>query len=87
MIKATILTLAIASGLICLPVVAQTITITSLTDADETEQPDCAVSDDKDCNCSDFETQEEAQEVLDADPSDPHQLDRDEDGVACESLP
>lgn len=40
-----------------------------------------------DYNCSDFETQEEAQAVLDDDPSDPHGLDRDGDGVACESLP
>lgn len=38
-------------------------------------------------NCADFETQEEAQAVLDADPSDPHGLDADKDGVACESLP
>ncbi len=34
-------------------------------------------------NCSDFSTQQEAQGVLDADPSDPHKLDRDGDGVAC----
>lgn len=40
-----------------------------------------------DCNCSDFKTQREAQRVLDAFPGDPHGLDRDKDGVACESLP
>lgn len=40
-----------------------------------------------DLNCSDFATQEEAQAVLDADPSDPHGLDGDGDGIACESLP
>ncbi|HYH32323.1 MAG TPA: excalibur calcium-binding domain-containing protein [Pseudonocardia sp.] len=45
----------------------------------------------EDLNCSDFEYQEEAQAVLDADPSDPHRLDGGTggaaDGVACESLP
>ncbi|MFD1065679.1 excalibur calcium-binding domain-containing protein [Oceanobacillus locisalsi] len=40
-----------------------------------------------DKNCSDFETQQEAQEHYDADPSDPDGLDRDNDGIACESLP
>ena len=38
-------------------------------------------------NCSDFQTQEEAQAVLDQDPSDPNRLDEDDDGIACESLP
>ena len=43
---------------------------------------------DSDLNCSDFSTQEEAQAELDADPSDPHGLDgNDDDGLACESLP
>lgn len=40
-----------------------------------------------DLNCSDFSTQQEAQAELAADPSDPHGLDRDGDGLACESLP
>lgn len=40
-----------------------------------------------DLNCSDFATQEEAQAVLDANPSDPNYLDGEGDGVACESLP
>jgi hypothetical protein len=44
-----------------------------------------------DLNCSDFDLQEEAQAVLDADRSDPHRLDGGADGpadgVACESLP
>lgn len=44
-----------------------------------------------DLNCSDFDFQEEAQAVLDADRSDPHRLDGGADGpadgVACESLP
>lgn len=43
-----------------------------------------------DLNCSDFEFQEDAQAVLDADPSDPNRLDGGPsgggDGIACESL-
>lgn len=42
-------------------------------------------------NCSDFKTQEEAQEVYQtcktAEKPDRHGLDRDGDGVACQSLP
>ncbi|WP_287310494.1 excalibur calcium-binding domain-containing protein [Moorena sp. SIO1G6] len=52
--------------------------------AAEPEFPDCVNSD---CNCSDFSTQAEAQQVLDGFPGDPHRLDRDKDGIACESLP
>lgn len=44
----------------------------------------CAVTD---CSCSDFDTQAEAQTCLGADPSDPFNLDGDNDGIACESLP
>lgn len=40
-----------------------------------------------DKDCGDFAYQEDAQSVLDQDPSDPHGLDRDHDGVACETLP
>ncbi len=40
-----------------------------------------------DLNCSDFQVQEDAQAVLAANSSDPHELDGDEDGVACEELP
>lgn len=40
-----------------------------------------------DCNCKDFKTQSEAQQVLEAFPNDPHRLDSDKDGVACEHLP
>jgi hypothetical protein len=39
-----------------------------------------------DYDCSDFATQAEAQEVYEADPSDPHRLDGDYDGIACDSL-
>ncbi|MBD1832565.1 thermonuclease family protein [Cyanobacteria bacterium FACHB-472] len=40
-----------------------------------------------DCDCSDFKTQAEAQRVFNAFPGDPFRLDRDNDRVACESLP
>lgn len=42
---------------------------------------------DDDCDCSHFSTQAAAQQVLNAFTGDPHRLDGDEDGVACESLP
>ena len=35
-------------------------------------------------DCSDFDSQEVAQQVLEDDPSDPSGLDEDDDGVACE---
>jgi hypothetical protein len=38
-------------------------------------------------NCFDFGTQEEAQAELNRDPSDPNNLDDDNDGIACEDLP
>ncbi len=50
----------------------------------QTNLPACVHSD---CNCSDFANQEQAQAVLDAFPDDPYKLDRDRDGIACESLP
>lgn len=38
-------------------------------------------------NCGDFSSQVEAQDVFEAcSPGDVHQLDRDGNGVACESL-
>jgi len=41
-----------------------------------------------DRNCSDFASQRDAQRFYEAKkPGDPHRLDRDKDGVACESLP
>ncbi|MBF2079765.1 MAG: thermonuclease family protein [Synechococcales cyanobacterium T60_A2020_003] len=46
--------------------------------------PMCVQSD---CDCADFATQAEAQAVLNAFPGDPHRLDGDRDGIACESLP
>src|SRR5262245_44957249 len=40
-----------------------------------------------DLDCADFDFQEDAQEELLADPSDPNNLDGDGDGIACEELP
>jgi hypothetical protein len=40
-----------------------------------------------DVDCKNFQYQEEAQAVLDATPGDPNDLDRDKNGIACESLP
>jgi micrococcal nuclease len=45
--------------------------------------PSCINSD---CNCSNFKTQAQAQQVLVAFPGDKFRLDGDNDGVACESL-
>jgi micrococcal nuclease len=41
-----------------------------------------------DMDCSDFRSQREAQEFYEQNgPGDPHGLDRDNDGEACETLP
>lgn len=40
-----------------------------------------------DLDCEDFQTQEEAQATLDADPDDPNNLDPNGDGIACGLLP
>lgn len=42
---------------------------------------------DGDYDCGHFDTQAQAQYVYEQDTSDPHRLDGDADGVACESLP
>ena len=57
---------------------------TGKTTADNVNLPVCV---DNDCDCSNFSTQAQAQRILQAYPGDPHRLDRDDDGVACESLP
>lgn len=62
------------------PSSASTTSATSQTD----NLPACVQND---CDCSNFVVQAEAQRVLDAFPGDPHRLDGDKDGVACESLP
>lgn len=40
-----------------------------------------------DLDCRDFAFQEDAQAVLNRNPSDPFRLDADHDGIACEDLP
>lgn len=64
--------------------VRQTTQSTSRRQPTSSNLPACVNSD---CNCSDFRTQAEAQRVLEAFPNDRFRLDRDKDGVACESLP
>ena len=56
----------------------------SNTDSD-TEVP--PLPPDGDYNCGDFETQDQAQYVLENKSGDPHSLDGDGNGMACESLP
>ncbi|MEM8849330.1 MAG: excalibur calcium-binding domain-containing protein [Pseudomonadota bacterium] len=42
----------------------------------------------RDMDCADFSTQREAQSFFErSGPGDPHRLDGDNDGIACESLP
>lgn len=55
---------------------------------EESNQPDIPpLPPDGDYNCGDFDTQDQAQYVLENESGDPHGLDADSDGVACESLP
>jgi hypothetical protein len=60
-----------------------TTTTTSTTTSTTTEPPTTTTAPtDKDTlNCSDFQFQEDAQAVLDGDPSDPNNLDADNDGI------
>jgi hypothetical protein len=51
------------------------------------QTPSAGSGTDSDLDCASFETQEQAQRVLEQDPSDPNYLDGDGDGVACEDLP
>lgn len=46
--------------------------------------PDCINTD---CDCADFTTQAQAQQVLEMSNGDPHRLDGDGNGLACERLP
>lgn len=58
------------------------------TPGDENDDGDVPpLPEDGDYDCSHFDTQEQAQAVLDAEPGDPHRLDGDDDGIACEPLP
>ena len=50
--------------------------------------PSISLAQSTDLECSDFTFQEDAQDELSLDPSDPYDLDGDDnDGVACEDLP
>jgi hypothetical protein len=51
-------------------------------DGDDDEGQDKSTGKDRDC--PDFASQREAQDALDAAPSDPERLDADDDGIACE---
>lgn len=53
----------------------------------QTKKADLPACTTTDCDCKDFKTRAEAQRVLDAFPGDPFRLDKDKDGIACESLP
>ena len=57
------------------------------TDSDSSDIEIPPLPPDGDYNCGDFETQEQAQYVLENESGDPHGLDGDGNGVACESLP
>lgn len=50
------------------------------------QSPSAGDGGDSNLDCAGFETHEEAQRVLEEDPSDPNYLDGDGDGVACEDL-
>jgi hypothetical protein len=51
------------------------------------QPPSVSSEEDSNLDCASFATHKEAQKVLKKDPSDPHYLDGDGDGVACEDLP
>lgn len=57
------------------------------TDSDSSDTEIPPLPPDGDYDCGDFETQEQAQYVLENESGDPHGLDGDGNGVACESLP
>jgi len=69
------------------PTITPTPTPTATPTPTETPTPTVTPTPTPDLDCSDFQYQEDAQDVLDADPSDPNGLDGDGDGIACESLP
>ena len=48
--------------------------------------PICAIGPGKSCNCSDFKNWRQAQWTLEKYDGDPHNLDSDNDGIACEKL-
>jgi Excalibur calcium-binding domain len=50
------------------------------------QPPSTGSGSDSDLDCASFATHEQAQKVYEQDLSDPHYLDGDGDGVACEEL-
>jgi hypothetical protein len=79
-------------------VIAGSLAVLSLSGAGFVVAPMVPMSGAQTLNCSDFQFQEDAQAVLDQDPSDPNGLDAHPgpadgddqaggDGIACESLP
>jgi hypothetical protein len=68
-----------------IPIAAPANTPEPQADVTASPQPDATPSDEGDLTCSDFASQAEAQAAFDADPSDPHGLDLDLDGTACET--
>ena len=57
------------------------------TDSDSSDIEIPPLPPDGDYDCGDFETQEQAQYVLENESGDPHRLDGDGNGIACGSLP
>lgn len=60
--------------------------LVSISNSECPKPPDCADGTGDTCNCSDFQTWQEAQGVLKTYEGDPHKLDGDKDGIACEKL-
>ncbi|WP_287313468.1 excalibur calcium-binding domain-containing protein [Moorena sp. SIO1G6] len=50
------------------------------------EIPPCVIGTGDTCNCADFKSQRQAQLLLKTYPGDIHNLDGDQDGIACEKL-
>ncbi|NEP32689.1 MULTISPECIES: excalibur calcium-binding domain-containing protein [unclassified Moorena] len=48
--------------------------------------PPCVIGTGDTCNCADFKSQRQAQLLLKTYPGDIHNLDGDQDGIACEKL-
>lgn len=57
------------------------------TDSGDTQANPPATASIRDLNCDRFSSQSEAQSVYDQDTTDPNNLDADDDGIACETLP
>ncbi|MGP1383488.1 MAG: thermonuclease family protein [Thainema sp.] len=58
----------------------------SATEPSPTAAADLPACINSDCDCGDFSSWRQAQDVLESSPGDPHRLDGDDDRVACESL-